>query len=142
MSKQEHCSIGSTHGTLLESCNRSMPTTNASNPPSLSAGENSRQIPISIDSDGDHTTDLGIVSRKRKLTSEVWNHFMLKNIDNEIKAICNYCGAELVGHSKNGTIHLKKHLDRCALRKCKQTDIRQELLNPTKQVGGKVVMGT
>ncbi|KAL2533125.1 Zinc finger BED domain-containing protein DAYSLEEPER [Abeliophyllum distichum] len=146
MSEQEHCSIGSTHGDGTPQVHGEsatpMTTANTSNPPSLSADQNSNQNPISIDLDGDHTMNVGVVGRKRKLTSQVWDHFKLKMIDNEIKAVCNYCSGKLVGHSENGTNHLKKHLDRCLLRNCKQTDIRLSILNPIKQATRKVVMGT
>ncbi|PON80540.1 Zinc finger, BED-type, partial [Parasponia andersonii] len=46
---------------------------------------------------------------KRKLTSDVWNHFKTQNIDRLMKAIYNYCEKKLGRESKNGTNHLREH---------------------------------
>jgi hypothetical protein len=50
---------------------------------------------------------------KRKRTSTVWNHFKLKNVEGKMKAQCNYCKKYLLGESKQGTNHLRTHLERC-----------------------------
>lgn len=139
----EHCSIGSTPTTPHTPRDSSTPTENSSNPSKPPGEENLNQEPIAIDSDGDNTTTTdGISGRKRKLKSVVWEHFKLQEINNEVKAVCNYCATKLVGQSKHGTNHLKKHLERCIHRNVKQRDIRQTILNTTKKADGKMIMGT
>ena len=74
---------------------------------------------------------------KRKLTSEVWNHFKRQKIDGKMKAICNYCGAKLLGVPNQGTSHLKSHVKSCPRRT--NRDIKQALIK-TEQVDGQNVM--
>ncbi|GAU51856.1 hypothetical protein TSUD_416400 [Trifolium subterraneum] len=74
---------------------------------------------------------------KRKITSDVWLHFKRQKIDEKMKAICNYCGAKLVGNPKHGTSHLKAHYKSCPRRT--NRDIKQALIK-TEQVEGQTVM--
>ncbi|KAL4341466.1 hypothetical protein GQ457_08G017200 [Hibiscus cannabinus] len=69
-----------------------------------------------------------------KLKSVVWEHFKKEKINNEWKAICNYCNRKLGGNSKNGTKHLHDHLARCNKRG--QVDIRQRVLIANKKKSG------
>ena len=65
----------------------------------------------------------------RKLKSDVWNHFEKIVVNGEPKAKCLHCNNLFSGNSKNGTSHLKDHLDlRCTKRHMK-VDIRQRLLS-------------
>ena len=63
------------------------------------------------------TTDVTLLSRKRKLTSVVWNSFEKVIVDGQSYAICKHCNSRLKAESKNGTKHLHVHLDRCIKRK-------------------------
>ncbi|XP_076951352.1 zinc finger BED domain-containing protein RICESLEEPER 2-like [Bidens hawaiensis] len=66
-------------------------------------------------------------SRKRKLTSIVWNHFEKMTINGEDKAECHYCKRKLGAKSENGTRHLLDHYNKfCPKRN--QRDIRQQVL--------------
>ena len=70
--------------------------------------------------------DGATTTRKRKLTSDVWNHFEKMIINGAEKAECNYCKKKLGGNSKDGTTHLRDHLKSCPRRGCR--DIRQQVL--------------
>ncbi|XP_075662921.1 zinc finger BED domain-containing protein RICESLEEPER 1-like [Castanea sativa] len=51
-------------------------------------------------------------SKKRKSTSEVWNHFIKETDQNGmVWAKCKHCGKPFSGLSKDGTTHLKNHLN-------------------------------
>ena len=65
-------------------------------------------------------------SKKRKLTSVVWNHFEKLEINGQEKAKCHYCKKKLAGGSRNGTRHLHDHFKSCPKRTCR--DIRQQVL--------------
>ncbi|OWM86431.1 hypothetical protein CDL15_Pgr021518 [Punica granatum] len=52
-------------------------------------------------------------SRKRKLTSPVWDHFVKCTIDGIEYAFCEHCGAKYKAISKNGTRVLLKHMKKC-----------------------------
>ncbi|XP_057451768.1 zinc finger BED domain-containing protein RICESLEEPER 2-like [Lotus japonicus] len=54
-----------------------------------------------------------VVGDKRKTRSEVWGHFEHKIIDGKQRAICVHCGKSLLGDPKQGTTHLRNHLNRC-----------------------------
>ncbi|KAE8727321.1 hypothetical protein F3Y22_tig00005465pilonHSYRG00049 [Hibiscus syriacus] len=54
-------------------------------------------------------SNVGTNSRKRKLTSVVWNHFEKVNVNGEDKAECRYCKKKLGANSKKGTQHLHDH---------------------------------
>lgn len=55
--------------------------------------------------------------KKRKLRSAVWNDFERICDDGQITATCKHCKKSLLGSSKSGTSHLKKHLEHCSLYK-------------------------
>lgn len=57
----------------------------------------------------------------------MWEHFKKKKINGEIKAVCNYCKAHLVGDGKKGTRHLHDHYGRCLKRK--HQDIQYAMQN-------------
>ncbi|KAK8661617.1 hypothetical protein V6N13_091215 [Hibiscus sabdariffa] len=48
--------------------------------------------------------------KRRRLRSDVWEHFDKKKDE---RAICKYCHKGFDGSSKNGTTHLKNHFQRC-----------------------------
>ena len=60
----------------------------------------------------------------------MWRHFERKSINGKDKTICMGCKGTFVGGGKNGTSHLKDHLQRC-LKVKNQADIRQTLLKAT-----------
>ena len=82
------------------------------------------------------TTDVTLLSRKRKLTSVVWNSFEKFIVDGQSYAICKHCNSRLKAESKNGTKHLHVHLDRCIKRK--NVDIKQQLLEVERRGCGTV----
>uniref|UniRef100_A0A7N2MT18 BED-type domain-containing protein n=1 Tax=Quercus lobata TaxID=97700 RepID=A0A7N2MT18_QUELO len=58
-------------------------------------------------------------SKKRKSTSDVWNHFIKETDQNgKVQAKCKHCGKCFSGLSKDGTTHLKNHLNSS---KCKRS---------------------
>ncbi|KAE8676405.1 hypothetical protein F3Y22_tig00111614pilonHSYRG00082 [Hibiscus syriacus] len=71
-------------------------------------------------------SNVGTNSKKRKLTSVVWNHFEKVNVNGEDKAECRYCKKKLGANSKNGTRHLHDHFKSCPRRTCR--DIRQQVI--------------
>ncbi|KAI7964298.1 hypothetical protein MJO29_004725 [Puccinia striiformis f. sp. tritici] len=98
------------------------PTTNHMNPSEL--GNDIEEIPTdtSITLPGDSSTNSIIVdveaeseaaSKKRKLTSKVWDHFERIKDGSDIKAICNYCKSTLSAMSASGTNHLQRHYKKC-----------------------------
>ncbi|WJZ99646.1 hypothetical protein VitviT2T_018071 [Vitis vinifera] len=85
------------------------------------------------------TTDRTLVSKRRKLTSVVWNDFDKIIEDGQDYAICKHCKGKLKADSKNETKHLHVHTDRCM--KQRNVDIRQQLLAIKKKGHGKVQIG-
>ncbi|RVW49143.1 putative AC transposase [Vitis vinifera] len=85
------------------------------------------------------TTDGTLVSKRRKLTSVVWNDFDKIIEDGQDYAICKHCKGKLKADSKNGTKHLHVHIDRCMKRR--NVDIRQQLLAVERKGHGKVQIG-
>ena len=85
------------------------------------------------------TTNVTLLSRKRKLASTVWNDFEKVIVGGQSYDICKHCNSRLKAESKNGTKH-HVHLDRCIKRK--NVDIKQQLLEVdrkgcgTMQIGG------
>ena len=69
-------------------------------------------------------------SKKRKSTSDVWNHFIKETDQNGmVWAKCKHCGKRFSGSSKDGTTHLKNHLNSS---KCKRSQKETGgLENPT-----------
>ena len=45
-------------------------------------------------------------SRKRKTTSNVWEHFTRKKVDGRFKTQCHHYGKLCLGESSQGTTHL------------------------------------
>ena len=85
------------------------------------------------------TTGVTLLSRKRKLTSVVWNSFEKVIVDGQSYAICKHCNSRLKAGSKNRTKHLHVHLDRCIKRK--NVDIKQQLLEVERRGCGIVQIG-
>ena len=85
-------------------------------------------------------TGVTLLSRKRKLTSVVWNSFEKVIVDGQSYTICKHCNSRLKAGSKNRNKNLHVHLDRCIKRK--DVDIKQQLLEVerrgcgTEQIGG------
>ncbi|KAK3021853.1 hypothetical protein RJ639_047861 [Escallonia herrerae] len=60
------------------------------------------------------------------LKSSVWAHFDRKKNGGNVTATCIHCRKTLGANPKNGTTHLRMHLDKC---KClRQPDVKQKLL--------------
>ncbi|EAZ20999.1 hypothetical protein OsJ_36650 [Oryza sativa Japonica Group] len=53
-------------------------------------------------------------SRRRRRRSVVWEHMEVDPSGNE--ASCRYCTKTLSANSRGGTSHLRRHVNRCALR--------------------------
>ncbi|RVW23553.1 Zinc finger BED domain-containing protein RICESLEEPER 2 [Vitis vinifera] len=85
------------------------------------------------------TTDGTLISKRRKLTSVVWNDFDKIIEDGQDYAICKHCKGKLKADSKNGTKHLHVHIDRCMKRR--NVDIWQQLLAVERKGHGKVQIG-
>ncbi|RVW39564.1 Zinc finger BED domain-containing protein RICESLEEPER 2 [Vitis vinifera] len=85
------------------------------------------------------TNDGTLISKRRKLTSVVWNDFDKIIEDGQDYAICKHCKGKLKADSKNGTKHLQVHIDRCMKRR--NVDIRQQLLAVERKGHGKVQIG-
>jgi hypothetical protein len=64
---------------------------------------------------------------KRKRTSTVWNHFNIKNVEGKVKTQWNYCKKYLLGESKQGTNHLRTHLERYPTLKFRG-DLRRQVI--------------
>ena len=69
------------------------------------------------------TTDGTLGSKKRKLSSIVWNDFDKVLKDGHDYANCKHCKEKLKVNSKNETKHLHTHIERCIKRRI--VDIRQ-----------------
>jgi hypothetical protein len=57
------------------------------------------------------------VGSKMKLKSPVWNEIERVKVEDEWKGKCRWCNKLLSASSKNGTNHLKRHLESCQPRK-------------------------
>ncbi|KAK3000013.1 hypothetical protein RJ639_024139 [Escallonia herrerae] len=60
------------------------------------------------------------------LKSVVWTHFERKKNGRDVTATCIHCRKTLGAKPKNGTTHLRTHLDIC--KHLRQPDVRQKLL--------------
>ncbi|CAN0917051.1 Zinc finger BED domain-containing protein RICESLEEPER 1 [Linum grandiflorum] len=69
-----------------------------------------------------------VIPTSRQLKSNKWPHFERLIVNGELKAKCIYCRKQLVGHSINGTTHLRNHRNRCIQKKIH--DGRQQILGP------------
>jgi hypothetical protein len=61
-----------------------------------------------------------VVGSKRKLKSAVWLEFDRIQLNGVWKAKCQWCKKLLGGETRNGTKHLKNHLDICESRACRK----------------------
>ncbi|XP_068651071.1 zinc finger BED domain-containing protein RICESLEEPER 2-like [Aristolochia californica] len=64
----------------------------------------------------DHFENMDILTpptRRRRLTSAVWDGFTKISTQNGEKASCNYCKRLFTCNSSSGTSHLKRHLEVC-----------------------------
>ena len=59
------------------------------------------------------------ISRKRKTTLDVLEHFTRKKVDGKFKVQCHHCGKVYLGVFSQGTTHLHNHLARCTQLKFK-----------------------
>ncbi|WOL04555.1 hypothetical protein Cni_G13276 [Canna indica] len=71
-------------------------------------------------------------NKKRKLTSNVWDHFTKQIVDGQTRAVCNYCTSALKVCSKNGTSSMHNYVNSCAARKTGQSIV--ESLEKQKQI--------
>jgi hypothetical protein len=87
---------------------------------SVEGGSGLLENVINVEQDGDEDDDEVEVEengRKRKLKSAVWSEFKRVKVGDVWKAKCNYCSKKLSSVTKNGTSHLKAHLETCIYRK-------------------------
>jgi hypothetical protein len=76
------------------------------------------------------------VGSKRKLKSEVWLEFDRVQLNGVWKAKCQWCKKLLGGDTRNGTKHLKNHLQICPDRSCRKGLQQSTLkLTPNQQDG-------
>ena len=101
---------------------------------SVEGGSGLPENVINVEQDGDEDDDEVEVEengRKRKLKSAVWSEFKRVKVGDVWKAKCNYCSKKLSGVTKNGTSHLKAHLETCIYRKRNPIDKIQSSLRFT-----------
>jgi len=87
-------------------------TANSAAPPSDSAAPATDSATLGNNSVVEVEDDVPVGS-KRKLRSEVWKDFDLINVSGVWKAKCKWCKKHLGGETRNGTTHLKNHIDVC-----------------------------
>ncbi|XP_072087004.1 zinc finger BED domain-containing protein RICESLEEPER 2-like [Arachis hypogaea] len=97
-----------------------------------------QEPPTDTTTTNEGTTNSTSSVRKRKLASEVWNHFKIVEIKEKLKAECNYCKSKLLGDPKQGTSHLRDHFKSCKLRTTR--DIRQCMMKTTPTTSGETVV--
>lgn len=78
--------------------------------------------------------------RGRKHTSPVWDHFQRIIINGHPKAKCLHCDQILSAITKNGTSHLKDHIQLRCTRKNLIVDIRQKLLSINRKADGSATL--
>ena len=76
-------------------------------------------------------------TKRRKLTSEVWNKFHNEFIGGRWQAQCTYCKKWLSAASTGGTTHLNNHLKTCCA-KSAPVGLKQQKLRLAAASGGKV----
>ncbi|KAK3001103.1 hypothetical protein RJ639_021546 [Escallonia herrerae] len=86
--------------------------------PNASMGVSASE-PVDLDSGPDDLNN-------ENLKSSVWAHFERKKNAGNVTATCSHCRKTLGANPKNGTTHLRMHLDRC--KRLRQPDVRQKLL--------------
>ncbi|XP_025615901.1 zinc finger BED domain-containing protein RICESLEEPER 3-like [Arachis hypogaea] len=97
-----------------------------------------QEPPTDTTTTNEGTTNSTSDVRKRKLTSEVWNHFKIVEIKGKLKVECNYCKSKLLGDPKQGTSHLRDHFKMCKLPTTR--DIRQCMMKTTPITSGKTIV--
>lgn len=82
--------------------------------------------PIAVD---DGFNEYQSASKRPKKTSNVWQHFnqLTTKEKNQVKVACKFCKCIFSAASKNGTSHLRRHLEKCPKRANK--DIEQFLVS-------------
>ncbi|RYR48598.1 hypothetical protein Ahy_A07g034635 [Arachis hypogaea] len=90
--------------------------------------QTTQEPPTDTATTNEGTTNSTSGVRKRKLTSEVWNHFKIVEIKEKLKAECNYCKSKLLGDPKQNTSHLRDHFKSCKLRTTRDVMLHQ--INP------------
>ena len=73
-------------------------------------------------------------------TSDVWVDFIKVWYKGEVKAQCKHCKKHLVGHSNNGTSHLKNHSSTCIQKKIQDGSLK--MIGPNWNVKGKKEMSS
>ncbi|KAK3033923.1 hypothetical protein RJ639_034723 [Escallonia herrerae] len=86
--------------------------------PNASMGVSASE-PVDLDSGPDELNN-------ENLKSSVWAHFERKKNGGNVIATCIHCRKTLGANPKNGTTHLRMHLDRC--KRLRQLDVRQKHL--------------
>ncbi|XP_073366874.1 zinc finger BED domain-containing protein RICESLEEPER 2-like [Aegilops tauschii subsp. strangulata] len=105
--------------------------------------EDGDHVIVSDDEEEDDVEEVEVLPSKRKLTSKVWLEMKKMRINGEWKAKCNWCHKVLTAGSKNGTKHLRLHLDICTLKKLKTKGgkiLSQSSLKVSAEEDGKVSM--
>ncbi|CAI8605407.1 unnamed protein product [Vicia faba] len=76
-------------------------------------------------------------TKKERLRSKTWDHFIKVKVNSEGKAQCKYCKKFLGGKSINGTKHLLQHMETCIHRKIHEnkTTKGQTFLMPNNSQG-------
>ena len=75
------------------------------------------------------TSALPTSSKRRRLTSKIWNDLDRVEVDGEHRAICKHFLKNFSGSSKSGTTHLKNHLLRCSA--IKSGESCKEMISPS-----------
>ncbi|KAM3313023.1 hypothetical protein ACQJBY_032631 [Aegilops geniculata] len=105
--------------------------------------EDGDHVIVSDDEEEDDVEEVEVLPSKRKLTSKVWLEMKKMRINGEWKAKCNWCHKVLTTGSRNGTKHLRLHLDICTLKKLKTKGgktLSQSSLKVSAEEDGKVSM--
>ncbi|KAH7659860.1 Tam3-transposase (Ac family) protein [Dioscorea alata] len=78
---------------------------------------------------GEATTTTKRMTRKRKFTSTVWNHFDIlpEQPDKKRRCKCKHCGIIYLADSKYGTGNMKRHISTCVRKDMR--DVGQLLIN-------------
>jgi hypothetical protein len=79
------------------------------------------------------------VGGKRKLKSAVWQEFEQVIISGIKKAQCNWCKKYLAGGGRDGTTHLRSHLESCQSRQVRK-GLKQTTIKLGKDGNGAVVV--
>ncbi|XP_048533562.1 zinc finger BED domain-containing protein RICESLEEPER 3-like [Triticum urartu] len=105
--------------------------------------EDGDHVIVSDDEEEDDVEEVEVLPSKRKLTSKVGLEMKKMRINSEWKAKCNWCPKVLTAGSRNGTKHLRLHLNICTLKKLKTKGgktLSQSSLKVSAEEDGKVSM--